>query len=184
MTRQGTLAYYLAAWVIGCFVVSLLAWLLAVIGGQPARASTLLMTYFFGLIFGAADALLFAFLLRRMMRWCKTHMMALWLLAGAGLGFALILLLSEANDAWINFHGPMNGTIAFFLSMFLAAPDALRHASLWPVPIEGGAIGVVLCLVDRAFNPQDGHGRLAGAPPPPVHSSAPSSTGETKHFPV
>ena len=29
MTRRGTLAYYLAAWVVGCFVVSLLIWVLA-----------------------------------------------------------------------------------------------------------------------------------------------------------
>jgi hypothetical protein len=211
MTRHGTLAYYLAAWVIGCFIVSLLAWLIAVMAGQPARASLLLTTYFFALVFGAVDALLFAFLLRRLMHWRRTHAVALWLVAGAGVGFALILLLTEANDAWINWNGPLNGTIAFFLSALLAAPDALRHAGFWQVPIEGGGLGVVLCLVDRAFNFPDGRAdvrddgrgdgraegradsradaRSSGEPLPPVPSSSSASTAattarETKQAPV
>ena len=53
MTRQGTLAYYLAAWVIGCFIVSLLVWVIAVASGQPPRAAMLLEMYFFALVFGA-----------------------------------------------------------------------------------------------------------------------------------
>lgn len=170
MTRQGTLAYYLAAWVIGCFIVSLLAWLIGVMAGQPARASVLLITYFFGLVFGVVDALLFAFLLRRFMRWWGTHAIWAWLVVGAGVGFALILLLTEANNAWISWNGPLNQPIAFFLSALLAAPDALRRAGFWQVPIEGAAIAAVLCLVDRAFNPDGGpapDGSIPSVPPNP-----------------
>ncbi len=114
MTRQGTLAYYLAAWVIGCFIVSLLVWVIAVASGQPPRAAMLLEMYFFALVFGAVDALLFAFLLRRIMRWWGTHALWPWLLSGAGVGFALIMLLAEANSAWINWNAPVTGPIHYF----------------------------------------------------------------------
>ena len=51
MTRRGTLAYYLAAWVIGCFVISLLQWIGEAVAGEIHTASILLTTYFFSLIF-------------------------------------------------------------------------------------------------------------------------------------
>lgn len=173
MTRQGTLAYYLAAWVIGCFIVSLLVWGIAVASGQPPRAATLLEMYFFALVFGAVDALLFAFLLRRVMRWWGTHALGPWLAAGAGVGFALVLLLAEANSAWIGWNAPVNGSIHFFLDALLAAPSALRYqglryGGLWQVPIEGAAMAAVLCLVDRAFNPI---APVSGAAPAPTPSS-------------
>jgi hypothetical protein len=169
MTRHGTLAYYLAAWVIGCFIVSLLVWVIAVASGQPPRAATLLEMYFFALVFGAPDALLFAFVLRRIMRWWGTHSLWLWLVAGAGVGFALIMLLAEANTAWINWNAPVTGAIHFFLEALLAAPSALRYGGLWQVPIEGAAMAAVLCLVDRAFNPAAGVSGAA-APPDATHA--------------
>jgi hypothetical protein len=169
MTRHGTLAYYLAAWVIGCFIVSLLVWVIAVASGQPPRAATLLEMYFFALVFGAPDALLFAFVLRRIMRWWGTHSLWLWLAAGAGVGFALIMLLAEANTAWINWNAPVTGAIHFFLEALLAAPSALRYGGLWQVPIEGAAMAAVLCLVDRAFNPAAGVSGAA-APPDATHA--------------
>lgn len=169
MTRQGTLAYYLAAWVIGCFIVSLLVWFIAVASGQPPRAAMLLEMYFFALVFGAVDALLFAFVLRRIMRWWGTHALWPWLLAGAGVAFALILLLAEANTAWINWNAPVNGPIHIVLEALLAAPSALRYGGLWQVPIEGAAMAAVLCLVDRAFNPAAG---VSGAAPAPDATQA------------
>ena len=53
MTRRGTLAYYLAAWVIGCFVMAFLQWLGEALAGNFQTASILLTKYFFTLIFGA-----------------------------------------------------------------------------------------------------------------------------------
>ena len=47
------LAYYLAASVIGCFVVSFLQWIGDAIAGNLRPASVLLTTYFFSLVFGA-----------------------------------------------------------------------------------------------------------------------------------
>src|ERR1700719_2397403 len=85
MTRRGTLAYYLAAWVIGCFVVSFLQWVGEALGGEIQTASILLTTYFFSLVFGAAAILLFAFLLRRWMRLLGTHAQWAWFVSGGAL---------------------------------------------------------------------------------------------------
>jgi hypothetical protein len=156
MTRHGTLAYYLAAWVIGCFIVSLTIFASSAAIGQALRASMLLETYFFALIFGAVDALLFAFLLRRSMRLFGTHALWIWLVAGAAVAFVLVLVLGKAFDVWnlwesANFK-PDGGVTASLIALILTAPEALRRAGLWQVPINGAAIGAVLCLVDRAFN--------------------------------
>src|SRR5690242_1231041 len=83
MTRRGTLAYYLAAWVIGCFVAAFLQWTGEALAGEIHTASILLTTYFFTLVFGAATILLFAFVLRRGMRMMRTHALWAWLLSGA-----------------------------------------------------------------------------------------------------
>jgi hypothetical protein len=176
MTRHGTLAYYLAAWVIGCFVVSLPIFASGAGIGQVLRASMLLETYFFALIFGALDALLFAFLLRRSMRLCGTHALWIWVVAGGGLAFVLVLVLGKAFDVWnlwesANFK-PDGGVIGSLMALTLFAPDTLRHAGLWQVPIEGAAIAAVLCLVDRAFN------NLPAATP------VPPATPETKQATV
>src|SRR6266566_3570489 len=128
MTRRGTLAYYLAAWVIGCFVVSLLQWIGEALAGEIHTASILLTTYFFSLAFGAVAILLFALLLRRSMRLLGTHALWIWFLSGA------ILSLGE-----------------IFVAAVLDAADVLAGHNFWQAPVDGALTAVVLCLVDRAF---------------------------------
>jgi hypothetical protein len=153
MTRRGTLAYYLAAWVIGCFIVSLLAWAWAARNESSANVAMLLILYFVALAYGAADVLLFAFLLRRLMRLWGTHGIWIWMLAGAGLATGLLWLLLWSGDA-LTRVSPLSGQgpIAYLLLAFWTAPNALRLAGIWQAPIGGAVTGVVLCLVDRAFN--------------------------------
>jgi hypothetical protein len=152
MTRHGTLAYYLAAWVIGCFVISSLLWLTELLSGASGlNASVLLMTYFFALIFGALNALFFAFLLRKVMRLWNTYAVWSWLVAGGALGFILMLLLARADDAWIRVHAPLSGPAGYVFQALLLAPDALRRAGPWQAPVGGAITALVLCLVDRAF---------------------------------
>jgi hypothetical protein len=153
MTRHGTLAYYLAAWVIGCFIVSLLAWGWAARNESSASVSMLLILYFVALAYGAADVLLFAFLLRRLMRFWGTHGIWIWMLAGAGLATGLLWLLLWSGDA-LTRVSPLSGRgpIAYLLLVFWTAPNALRLAGVWQAPIGGAVTAVVLCLVDRAFN--------------------------------
>ena len=155
MTRRGTLAYYLAAWVIGCFVLSAMAWAFArpqegVSLPAPAR---LLILYFLALAYGAVDILIFAFLLRRVMRLWGTHHIAMWMLAGAILGAALVRFLLWSGDALTGMTSLSGrGALSYLLLAFWTAPNALRLAGIWQAPVGGALAAAVLCLVDRAFN--------------------------------
>src|SRR4051812_47591224 len=141
MTRRGTLAYYLAAWVIGCFVVSLMAAIFAPQNAPAEGPARLLILYFLALLYGAADILLFAFLVRRALRVFSTHNLLVWIMVGAALGAALVRLLLWAGDPLVGMS-PLTGRgpISFFLLMFWTAPNALRLAGIWQAPVAGAAI--------------------------------------------
>jgi hypothetical protein len=155
MTRRGTLAYYLAAWVVGCFVLSVIAWAFSapqdgVPMDPPAR---LLVLYFLSLLYGAPDMLVFAFLLRATMRLFKSHMLWLWIVGGGVLGTALVRLLLWSGDSLVGATASSGrGPLGYLLLVFWTAPNALRRAGIWQAPVGGALTAVVLCLVDRAFN--------------------------------
>jgi hypothetical protein len=149
MTRRGTLAYYLAAWVIGCFVVAFLQWLGEALAGEIHPASILLTTYFFSLIFGAVAILLFAFLLRRSLRLLKSHALWMWLLAGAVLSLLEILILIHMRNAILSIRVGEFGE--FFFAAVLNAAGTLSGHNLWQAPVDGAITAVVLCIIDRAF---------------------------------
>jgi hypothetical protein len=94
MTARGSLAYYLAAWVCGCFFMSVTIWF----GNEmhlteSPTPSLFLYIYFLSLMFGAITVLLFGFFLRsaaRLLRWKRTWH---WLAGGAVLAPILIALL-------------------------------------------------------------------------------------------
>ncbi len=153
MTRRGTFAYYLAAWVVGCFVVSLIAALFSPQNAPAEGAARLLILYFLALLYGAADILVFAFLLRRAMRLLASHHLLLWTAAGAAMGGALVRLLLWAGDALVG-ASPLtaHGPVSVLLLAFWTAPNALRRVGVWQAPVAGAATALVLCLVDRAFN--------------------------------
>lgn len=149
MTRRGTLAYYLAAWAIGCFVMAFLQWLGETLAGNFQTASVLLTTYFFALIFGAIAILLFAFLLRRSMRLVGTHALWVWFWCGAILAFLEIFALLRAQGALLSIRSGAFGEI--FFAAVLKAADSLAGQNVWQAPVGGAITAVVLCLVDRAF---------------------------------
>jgi hypothetical protein len=149
MTRRGTLAYYLAAWVIGCFVVAFLQWVGEAAAGEIHPASILLTTYFFALIFGAVALLVFAVLLRTSMRLAGTHTLWIWFLSGAILSVLEIFALIHAQNALLSIRSGELGQ--FFFAAVLNAADTLSGRNLWQAPIDGSVTALVLCLVDRAF---------------------------------
>jgi len=161
MTRRGTLAYYLAAWVIGCFVMAFLQWLGEALAGNFQTASILLTKYFFTLIFGAIAILLFAFLLRRSMRLVGTHVLWAWCLWGAVLAFVEILVLIRTQGALLSIHSGAFGEI--FFAAVLKAADSLAGQNVWQAPVGGAITSVVLCLVDRAFADSSEMRTTAGA---------------------
>ena len=163
MTRRGTLAYYLAAWVIGCFVVACLEWTAEALAGDIGTASILLTTYFFTLVFGAVTILLFAFLLRRGMRIFRTRALWAWLLSGAILFLAEIVALARVQNALLSIRSGESGGI--LVAAVLNAAASLSGRNLWQVPADGAITALVLCLVDRAF-------------------ARPSEAAEVKHSPA
>jgi hypothetical protein len=148
MTKQGTLAYYLAAWVVGCFVVtSLLVLQIWVTGTDYDRTggfAEVLKVYFVALIFGAVDSLVFAFLLRRIMR--NHGSVWLWMAAGGVLASLLALLFVRLGAA----DPSLSGSV---LMLVLAPSNLIVGMRIWwQVPLDGAAIAAVLFLVNRAFN--------------------------------
>ena len=164
MTRRGTLAYYLAAWVIGCFIYSLLVWINEVRAGGEVGAAMLLLIYFLALAFGAAYTLFFAFMLRRVMRWWGTHSTWSWSLTGAVLGTALMYLTGFLYER-IAITGAVDGSPrGFLVGMVVVGVDSIRYLGWWEVPVQGAATAAVLCLVDRAFNRPDEAGEAKQSP--------------------
>ena len=154
MTRQGTLAYYLAAWVIGCFVVAALQWVGEALAGEIHAAS----------IFGAVAVLLFAFLLRRWMRLIGSHSQWAWLVSGAALALLQTYILIRAESALLSIRSGQFGEILF--AAILNAADSLSGRNLWQAPVDGAITAYVLCLVDGAFS------RPNETTPEPKHSPA------------
>jgi hypothetical protein len=147
MTRRGSIAYCLAAWVIGSFIVALV---FSFASDQSSSASVLIELYFFALIAGAVDLLLFALLLRRIMRLLGTHRLWAWALAGAGLFAILTYLLAGISQKLP--EALQIGMFRIVANIVFSGPQALRLAGLWQAPIEGALMATVLCLVDRAFD--------------------------------
>ena len=147
MTRRGTLVYYVAAWVVGCFIGSWLDFLtdrnLFWFGGQTV--GNFLAGYFFSLVFCALDVLLFAFLLRRTMWTIRTHALWAWFLSGAALALLLVIALTHTHNSLPPFFRGFFGGIVF------GAAEVLSRGDWWQAPIDGAITAVVLCLVDRAF---------------------------------
>jgi len=163
MTRRGTLAYYLAAWVIGCFVAALSQWIGEARAGEIYAASILLTTYFFALVFGAVAMLVFAFLLRICMRLLGSHALWAWLVSGGALALAETFVLIQVQSALVAVRPSGLGKI--LSAAVLSAANAVSGRNIWQAPIDGSVTGLVLCLVDRAF-------------------ARPQEAGEAKHSPA
>jgi hypothetical protein len=150
MTRRGSLAYYLAAWVCGCFFMSATIWLESLSLPTEHSVSGLLFVYFLELMNGALPSLLFGFLLRRAangMHWSRAWQ---WLTCGAILAPAMTALLGrlasvnafEGSSGWRN-----------WISVSLLASPAYAKAHWVGVLTApaGAATAWVLFRVDRAF---------------------------------
>jgi len=160
MTRQGSLAYYLAAWVCGSFFMSLAIWLKDLAGPAVGfisfrSAFGLFIFYFYGLLLGVAAALVGGLLLRRMAVLAKFHAAWQWVLTGAIVAPVLMLILgSFAKSAAIQ-QTPLPG----WLNLISFGPSVVLEAGLWLAAPAGAATAWVLYRVHRAFAmPAEGTG--------------------------
>lgn len=150
MTRRGSLAYYLAAWVCGCLFISLTIWMAIPWVPSMRSVSGLLFTYFLELMYGALPSLLFGFALRRAakgMHWSRAWH---WLVSGAILAPTMAALLGRF--ASINaFRG---GGWQSWIYVSLLASSVIYTNPSWTVVLTapaGAATAWVLFRIDRAF---------------------------------
>jgi hypothetical protein len=154
MTRRGTLVYYLSAWILGCFFISLLVWIKDTFFATSTYrfadfAFGLLYFYFFGLIAGAFAALLGGFLLRRIMIALKCKTPSHWALVGAILMPAVIFLLGTWGR-----HVAVRQGQTRLVELITFGPKTVLDASWWLSIPAGAATAFLLCRIQRAFVPQ------------------------------
>jgi hypothetical protein len=154
MTRQGSLAYYLAAWALGCFFMVLAAWcqnMILTSSQDLMREATegLLTLIVYGYLFGAPTALLFGLLLRRIMLAlrCKTPLH--WAIAGAILAPLLVVVLGIGSRR----TAPVLPTEYGSLLFPFVGSEAVLRAGWWLAIPAGAATAYYLGRIQRAFAP-------------------------------
>ena len=154
MTTRGSLAYYLAAWVCGCFFMALAFWLEA---HWPSRHSSdifhdvgFLGLCFFSLILGAVPSLLFGWILRSLLRLLRAESVWIWVAAGAVLATILIWTLGGAGRLARDPRFLPYSALPIW-PFLLVGPLAILEGSIWVSPPVGAATASVLCAVHRAF---------------------------------
>jgi hypothetical protein len=154
MTRRGSLAYYLTAWICGCFFMSLAIWAKDSLGAtldafSIRTAFGLLFFYFYGLVLGALAAFLGAFLLRRVMTALKCKTPSHWALAGAILAPGLIAVLG----IWGRHNEAAQRPGMRALGLLTFGPKTVIEVGWWLAIPAGAATAYLLGRVQRAFGP-------------------------------
>jgi hypothetical protein len=151
MTRTGSLAYYAAAWVIGCFVLTSVGSLADFWHGQSFGPKEFLGYSFISMVVGAIDSILFAFTLRHLMHLRRNRVLVEWTGAGAVIAYLLTGLLSRAGLLFT--ASPLyRGSLGEFVyeAVFLAPVEIWKGAA-WITLTSGAVTGWILFLIDRAF---------------------------------
>jgi hypothetical protein len=154
MTRRGSLAYYLVAWICGCFFVSMAVWLKDLVRPGYVNAFLnlrsafgLLFLCFFALVLGFFSSLAGAFLLRRIAVWQRWVQAWQWMLAGAVLAPAVIGPLGWLQRNADEHHRQLPRVI----SMVAYGPAVVFDAGLWLAVPAGALTAWVLYRVYLAF---------------------------------
>jgi hypothetical protein len=162
MTRRGSLIYYLTAWILGCFFMSLAVWTKGMWGGALLssglhEAFGLLFFYFYGLMLGALSALIAGFLLRQVAALLKCRTPSHWAAFGAILVPILIVVLGTLGRRMDLPAHPWIRNLGWLTS----GPNIVLVAGWWLAIPAGAATGYFLGRVQRAFDPA--HHAAAGA---------------------
>jgi hypothetical protein len=155
MTRRGSLVYYLSAWILGCFFISLAVWVKDVCGAMRMssglrEAFGFLFFYFYGLVLGALPALILAFLLRQVAAILKCKTPGHWAIFGA--------ILTPLLAGVLGILGRYAGSVASngwrALDWFTSGPHIVLVSGWWLAIPAGAATGYFLACIQRAFSPQ------------------------------
>jgi len=155
MTRRGSLIYYLSAWILGCFFMSLAIWIKDLWGATRMssglrEAFGIMFFYFYGLVLGALPALIFGFLLRKIAALLKCKTAWHWAIYGAILTPLLVGALGNL--------GPRLGSVAGggwrALDWFTSGPHIALACGWWLAIPVGAITAFLLCRIQRAFAPE------------------------------
>jgi len=155
MTRRGSLIYYLSAWILGCFFMSLAIWTKDMMGPTHGLVSArsafgLMFFYFYGLILGAFAAFLGAFVLRRLMRAVRCKTPSHWAVAGA-----ILMPLVIAALGWLGRRVDLAQRPGErLLALLTTGPKVVLEAGWWLAIPAGAATAYLLCRIECRFAPQ------------------------------
>ncbi len=162
MTRRGSLAYYFAAVVVGCFFVSVgyaFFGRLPRFHGSAVRVSSLrefFLVYFLSIPFGGLSALVFAFVLRRAARILHARNAVAWAALAAVLAPAVIWAFVGLAEAARIYGGAGRLGAAILAAVAWVSLGPIVLSEIWWVVIPAGmATASVLYAIHRAFEPRE-----------------------------
>jgi hypothetical protein len=158
MTKRGSIAYYLAAVVCGCFFLVVA---LAGLGERSLRVSSpgfrdVFLLYFLSIAYGSVSLLLFAFLLRLLARRIRWISSVEWMVGGAILACALTWSMHLTWSHWLG-QRDLPGSTALWMIVF-GGPVGLVGLSKGPVSatlamaVMGAGTAFVLARISFAFD--------------------------------
>jgi hypothetical protein len=157
MTRRGSLIYYLSAWILGCFFMSLAIWIKFTF--RPTgldsfsihnAAKNFWLFCFIGWIFGAGPSLLGAFLLRRLLGLLHWRNVWQWTASGAALTCALLVPFGLIGRSLMD---SISTVAAIGEYLFFFAPAVVLEVGWWLAIPAGAATAYLLCRIERRFAP-------------------------------
>ncbi len=155
MTRHGTLAYYLAAWVCGCFFMSTAIFLRFTL--DPHRdvplslhgaVDNFWLFSFVGWIFGFGISLVGGFIMRRLAKALHLRSTQAWMIAGAVLAPAIVLAFGSVGRA---LQTSTSKLASAFQYAFGQAGCVILDSGWWLAIPVGALAALILFRVDRAF---------------------------------
>ncbi|HXN21431.1 MAG TPA: hypothetical protein VOA41_01655 [Candidatus Dormibacteraeota bacterium] len=160
MTRRGSLAYYLAAWVCGGLFFAATSFITAPrnsVYGLTPDTRGFLVASFFVLAYGWVFTLAFAFILRRLASVLRWHRPWPWTIFGGALALAFALACSALPVAWLLRSSWLRSLAGLFeLNASSGASLSSRSALAGLATILAGMLTAFLLFrVDRAFSPRE-----------------------------
>lgn len=158
MTRRGSLAYYLAAWVCGGLLFAATSFIAAPANsdyGLTPDTRGFLAASFFVLAYGWGFTLAFAFILRNLARVFRWERPWPWTISGGGLALGFALVCSSLPVAWLVRSSWLRSFAGLF-ELRASTAASLGSRSLLAAlatTLAGMLTAFLLFRVDRAFTP-------------------------------
>jgi hypothetical protein len=163
MTRRGSLAYYLAATVVGCFFASLFLFLAleAPLASTPRRAAAdFFGFYFISVPYGVFAAVLSAAMLRWLTSALRWYRLSQWMLCGAAISTVLVVVLYLLG--LVLSHS--ESELSLWATVFLGGPSFVVLGGVWPATLAGALTAVVLRRIHQVFQPRAAESANPGEP--------------------